>query len=91
MAAKEAYEEAGLKGNISAKAFAGFASTKRMRSGVTVPCTVRVFLLEVTAVLDEFPEKGQRERRWVTPGEGALMVGETGLAEVLLSFSAMWT
>lgn len=89
-AAQEAYEEAGVQGRVSTKAIATFASTKQLRSGTRVPCSVRVFLFEVLAELDDWPEKTQRDRRWVSPGEAALLVGEPGLVPVLLEFGALW-
>ncbi|MBI5165525.1 MAG: NUDIX hydrolase [Magnetospirillum sp.] len=90
VAEHEAYEEAGLTGKVKRRAFASFASTKRLKTGTEVPCTIKVFLVEVRRELDVWPEKHERERRWVTPGEAALMVGEAGLVTVLLSFSAQW-
>lgn len=86
VAETEAYEEAGLIGTVFKTAFAQFDSFKRLKDGREVPCTVRVYLLEVTHELTAWPEKDQRERRWMTPGEAAMMVTEPGLVRVLLDF-----
>lgn len=87
VAEAEAYEEAGLIGTVFKTAFAQFDSFKRLKSGREVPCLMRVFLLEVTHELAAWPEKAERQRRWMTPGEAALLVTEPGLARVLLDFS----
>lgn len=86
VAEAEAYEEAGLVGTVFKSAFARYDTFKRLKSGREVPCLMQVYLLEVTHELDAWPEKGQRERRWMTPGEAALMVTEPGLAQILMNF-----
>lgn len=86
VAEAEAYEEAGLIGTVFKTPFAQFDSYKRLKSGRELPCLVRVYLLEVAHQLDAWPEKGQRERRWMSPGEAALLVTEAGLVRVLLDF-----
>lgn len=86
VAEQEAYEEAGLIGTVFKTAFATFDSFKRLKSGKELPCQVRVYLLEVSHELGAWPEQHERERRWMTPGEAALKVGEPGLVRVLLDF-----
>lgn len=88
VAAREAFEEAGLIGRIAAEPFATFRYEKRLPSGKTAPCLVWTFLFEVQQELDDWPEKGQRERRWMSPGEAALLVSEAGLVEVFLQMAA---
>ncbi|MCR6630895.1 MAG: NUDIX hydrolase [Magnetospirillum sp.] len=86
VAEAEAYEEAGLIGTVFKTPFAQFDSIKRLKNGREMPCVVRVYLLEVAHQLAAWPEKDERERRWMSPGEAALMVGEPGLVRVLLDF-----
>lgn len=86
VAEAEAYEEAGLVGTVFKSAFARYDTFKRLKSGREVPCLMQVYLLEVTHKLDSWPEKAERERRWMTPGEAALMVTEPGLAQILMNF-----
>jgi 8-oxo-dGTP pyrophosphatase MutT (NUDIX family) len=90
-AAKEAFEEAGLEGEIGrepigsyryAKVFRGKKATK------TVPCEVLVFPLAVTRQLKAWPEQGQRETRWFPPEEAAMLVEEGGLVALLLGLAA---
>lgn len=86
VAEAEAYEEAGLLGTVFKTPFAEYDSFKRLKSGREVPCLMRVFLMEVTHELGAWPEKAERERRWMTPGEAAMLVTEAGLVRVLLDF-----
>lgn len=86
VAEAEAYEEAGLIGTVFKAPFADFNTFKRLKSGREMPCVMRVFLFEVAHELSAWPEKAERERRWMTPGEAALLVTEPGLVKVLLDF-----
>jgi 8-oxo-dGTP pyrophosphatase MutT (NUDIX family) len=86
VAAREAYEEAGLVGRIVGKGPIGsYHYSKRLPDGVEQLCRVKVFLLAVDYQVDEWPEKAQREWRWIAPAEAAQMVQEGGLAEILFS------
>ncbi len=88
LAAKEAYEEAGLIGRISARAIGAYQAQKRRERGDTVPCLVEVFLFHVDRQLDDWPEKGQRETRWFSPAQAAMHVTDGGLVEILLGLAA---
>src|SRR4051812_16166662 len=72
-AAKEAYEEAGLMGKVDGTPYGHFRYDKKLRTGELVPCEVDVFLMRVDRELEDWPERGQRERRWVSPAEAAEM------------------
>jgi 8-oxo-dGTP pyrophosphatase MutT (NUDIX family) len=86
VAAREALEEAGLVGRIVGKRSIGsYHYSKRLPDSQEALCRVKVFLLSVDHQLDDWPEKAQRECRWVTPETAARMVDEGGLAELLLS------
>ena len=69
-AAREAFEEAGLQGEIGVKPIGSYRYLKRLQGGQTVPCRVDVFPLTVDHRLDDWPEKGQREATWLDPGRG---------------------
>ncbi|WP_448205938.1 NUDIX hydrolase [Azospirillum sp. sgz302134] len=84
MAAREAYEEAGVRGKVEHRPFGSYRYIKRLTANKSVLCAVTVFLLEVDQELDEWPEKAERERRWLSPSQAALAVGESGLVEMLL-------
>ena len=86
VAAREAFEEAGLVGMIVGKRSIGsYHYSKRLMDNREQLCRVKVFLLAVDRQLDDWPEKEQREQRWVEPKKGAQMVDEGGLAEILRS------
>lgn len=83
-AAREAYEEAGVVGEINPRPLGSYRFRKRDMPAKAEPCAVEVFLLHVREQLQSWPEKGQRRLRWVDVGEAALMVQEGGLVEILL-------
>ena len=87
-AAREAFEEAGLEGTVSARPIGRYRYLKQLRSGRSVPCRVEVFALRVERQLEDWPEKGERESAWVTPAQAAGMVEESGLAALLLDVAA---
>lgn len=84
-AAREAREEAGIKGTMSHESAGRYYYAKAKASG-DIPCEVLVFPLEVGKVAAKWKEKGQRTRKWVTPEEAAGMVDEPDLGELMLSF-----
>jgi len=83
VAALEAFEEAGLEGRVAEQPMAVFSYIKRLKSGKCVTCQVETYLFQVERELDEWPEKDQRERRWMSPDEAALLVSDDGLVAVL--------
>lgn len=82
-AAQEAYEEAGIIGPVEAEAIGFYAYEKRRRLGVTVPAVVHLFRMAVTEERNEWPEKGQRERRWFSVADAAAAVHEAELARLI--------
>ena len=56
-----------------------------VRSGRVQPVKVAVYGLQVARECEDWPEKGQRDLRWVGPEAAAEMVGE-GLAAQILAF-----
>jgi 8-oxo-dGTP pyrophosphatase MutT (NUDIX family) len=89
-AAQEAYEEAGLIGQIVGKRPIGnYHYPKRLTKG-EVLCWVRVFLFRVEQQLDDWPEKSQREARWFDAEEAVDLVEEGGLAEIIDRFAGLY-
>jgi 8-oxo-dGTP pyrophosphatase MutT (NUDIX family) len=84
MAAREAYEEAGVRGQVSAEPVGTYRYAKRFGASHTRECTVAVYLLRVEEELSEWPERGDRQRRWFTPGQAAMAIAEPGLVQTLL-------
>lgn len=85
-AAREAFEEAGLIGNVHAEAVGSFQYLKRLGSGRQVRCTVEVFPLHVDHQRPHWLEKGERETRWVSAKKAASLVSEPELKKILLHF-----
>lgn len=83
MAAREAFEEAGVRGVVTPDPIGAYRYLKRLEDGDEVRCDVAVFLLEVTEVLEEWPEMDQRQRRWVRAGQAARMISDGGLVPLL--------
>ena len=61
---------------------------KQRADGSRVPYEVEVFRLDVEQELPDWPEKGQRERRWYSLDEAAMLVGEGGLVALMLKVNA---
>jgi 8-oxo-dGTP pyrophosphatase MutT (NUDIX family) len=82
-AAREAFEEAGLAGEADPEPIGAYAYAKRMPRGVVLPIEVLVFRFRVARLLQDWPERRERERRLFTPDAAAALVTEPGLAELL--------
>jgi len=85
-AAQEAYEEAGVQGEILDTPIGHFRYGKRLKTGVVQACAVTVYPLEVLIQLGAWPEDLQRERRWMPQGEAAEAVHEDDLAQLIRDF-----
>ncbi len=85
-AAREAEEEAGVRGRIAKSPIGRFSYLKRLDSGRTVKTKVVLFPLRVEMELDEYKEKAERERRWFPAEEAAGLVDEPELAKLIAAF-----
>lgn len=86
-AAQEAYEEAGVQGDLNPQSLGEYFYYKKLKSGELRPCHVTVYPLEVLIQLGAFPEMGQRIQKWMTPADAANAVDEAELAELIRGFS----
>ena len=77
-AAREAYEEAGVRGRVGT-APVGDYSTLKARSGSETLVSVAMYPLEVDVQLDAWPEKSERRRHWVTLADARRLLSEPGL------------
>lgn len=84
-AAQEAWEEAGLRGNMSTEAVGTFTYTKIKKSGLPVQCCAHVFRMDVTSVADRYPEAGRRVRQWTPVATAARLVRDAELRAILLA------
>lgn len=89
VAEREAFEEAGVKGKADKESFGSYMYDKVMPGGMKVPCEVKVYLLRVQEMLENYPEKGTRRLEWVSCEEAAERVREPQLKRLfhLLSLS----
>lgn len=67
IAAMEAEEEAGVRGETSAKPVGGFWYDKHTSSGKVMRCFVEIYPMRATEQLLDWKEKGQRDIVWATP------------------------
>ena len=78
-ARNEAYEEAGVIGEVSTQPLGTYQHKKW--GGV---CNVTVFSLRVTTVLESWPEAVIRRRRWLPQAVAAQAVGRSQLQALIL-------
>jgi 8-oxo-dGTP pyrophosphatase MutT (NUDIX family) len=86
VAAREAYEEAGVKGEPGADAIGFYTYEKGMNNGMKIPCRVQVYPVVVFDMAKRFPEKGSRTIEWVSFEEAAIRVAEPLLKDLILAF-----
>jgi 8-oxo-dGTP pyrophosphatase MutT (NUDIX family) len=86
VAAREAFEEAGIRGKASKKAVGHYDYWKRRDESFRL-VRVAVFKLKVERLLDDWPEAGSRERRWFRAEDAVMAVDEPGLRAILAEFA----
>jgi 8-oxo-dGTP pyrophosphatase MutT (NUDIX family) len=74
----EAWEEAGLRGDVLGESVGTYRYEKRGK-----PHHVTVFVMRVDAIADEYPEMGERQRVWVRPEVALDRVEEHELKAIL--------
>jgi len=82
-AAREAWEEAGVRGEVAKRSIGFYPYQKYLGRGRTVTCLVQVFPLRVTHRAERFPEAEQRKIRWFKPKKAAKLVREPELAQLI--------
>ena len=85
-AAREAWEEAGVEGEVSPVPIGLYTYRKVLPGGVWIPCAVRVFPLRVVSMRREYPETNLRSNRWFSPRKAARRVAEPELAALIRAF-----
>ena len=83
-AMQEAWEEAGVRGSVSARPLGRYRYNKRHDGMLSVPIDVQVHRVQVDRLEDDFPEAAERERSWFSPREAAGHVSEEELRDILL-------
>lgn len=88
-ARQEAWEEAGVQGHLTgSEALGCFDYDKLNRKRQEAQrCRVQVFPLRVDRLVAEFPEKGERRRKWFAMGKAAVHVAEPELRGLLAALA----
>lgn len=90
-AAIEAWEEAGVRGQVAEDRLGHFTYDKILnrdsKKECARPCIVDVYPLEVSKLAPEFPEQRQRRRKWFAPVDAARKVREPELKSLLAVFN----
>jgi len=82
-AATEAFEEAGVIGDIEDRVLGSYHYEKILRDQSTVDCIVTMFPLRVRGTLLQWRERGERKRRWCNLAEAIDLVSDAGLSKLL--------
>jgi 8-oxo-dGTP pyrophosphatase MutT (NUDIX family) len=86
-AAREALEEAGVVGEITAKPVGAFHYAKRRKTGELQRLKVELFAMEVMRQRRSWAEKTVRETCWCGVDEALARVAEPGLKKLILKFA----
>lgn len=81
-AAREAYEEAGVHGTVDPKPLGSFRHIKRNVFG-SLEVEILVHLMSVHEELPDWPERGQRNRRWFTVKEAVAVIESKELCAMI--------
>lgn len=84
-ARREAFEEAGVVGKVLPICLGIYSRTHNLQAN-RLPSIVAVFPLKCSGYLTDFPEAGQRRRKWVTRKKAARLVENPELAQLILAF-----
>lgn len=89
-AAREAWEEAGVRGTVMSQCLGVYSYDKVLdRSDdmpVTVPCIVSVYPIATARCARDYPEADERRQKWVSRAKAARKVDEPELAALIAAF-----
>nr|WP_093117014.1 NUDIX hydrolase [Salinihabitans flavidus] len=85
-AAAEAWEEAGVRGRVHGHPLGLYFYAKRRPGLDDLPCLVMVYPVEAHRLETEFPEAGQRRRKWFSPKKAAARLDPPDLAAMARNF-----
>ena len=83
LAAREAFEEAGVIGVIGKRSLGSFSYEKRLKNGKMIECKVRVFPLEVKRQRKQWPEKQERVVKGLSAAQAAERGNEPNLGKII--------
>jgi 8-oxo-dGTP pyrophosphatase MutT (NUDIX family) len=85
-AAQEAFEEAGIKGKIEPEPIGRFRHTKQHILFGTMEVDIHVHPMAVEKELSDWPERGERMRKWFKLDEAAERVDSDELRQLIVRF-----
>jgi len=85
-AAREAWEEAGVKGKVSESCLGAYAYAKMHPGKDALPCLAMLYPLKVKTIEKKYPERKERRRKWVSRKKAARLVNAEDLARLILMF-----
>lgn len=86
-AGREAWQEAGVRGQIQTSPLGSYLYDKVIGPAKAKRCSVSVFAMEVVETKERFPEVDQRRRSWFDPITAAGLVAEPGLSVLLTTIA----
>lgn len=87
-ALQEAFEEAGVVGTACEALLGSYRYDKVLSDKGVLSCEVDVFEVRLRGLLTDWPEKGQRRRKWYSAHEAVHLVAEPELASLLRRIGA---
>lgn len=85
-AAREAFEEAGIEGTIDPHPIGSFRHVKQHLLLGEIEVDIIVHLLAVRTEFEDWPERGERIRRWFALEEAASKVDSAQLKKLIVQF-----
>ncbi|MEL6795036.1 MAG: NUDIX hydrolase, partial [Pseudomonadota bacterium] len=85
----EAWEEAGVIGEISPAPLGRYAYLKYRPNGGWEKRSVELYGLNVAELSDDYPEAGERVRSWMPKARAARAVRERALARLIRTFDPL--
>lgn len=82
----EAWEEAGVRGVVDPRPIGLFSYMKEYADRPNLPCMAMVYAVEVSGLARSYPERSERERKWVSRKKATSMVDEPELARIISEF-----
>jgi 8-oxo-dGTP pyrophosphatase MutT (NUDIX family) len=84
-AAREAWEEAGVTGKVYDQCLGLYSYSKSLR-GTGLPIVAMIYPVKVDALASNYPEEGQRVRKWFSQKKASSLVAQPELARILKDF-----
>lgn len=85
-AAQEAWEEAGVKGEVDQRPLGLFSYVKETENDLDLPCVAMVYGVRVKSLSKAYPEMKERKRKWMSRKKAAAAVDSPELSRILRDF-----